>query len=133
MTIASTIKEGATSVAATGGTDVTLSSIGVVNGVNTFIFSTDTAAMTARTCEVSASLPTPNANSIGGYSQGRRSLVLKFPLVKASGERTVNTLRINGGFDVETTAAQIETYVEQAAQLLGSTAALTLWRDANIN
>jgi len=132
VAIASIIKEGATTVAASGGTDVTLSSLGVQNGRNTLIFSTDVGALAQRIAEFNAKLPTPNAASLGGYSQARREVLLKFPKVRADLVRTVNTLRITGGFDIETTDAEIESYCEQGAQMLGTAAFLPYWKTGSL-
>jgi hypothetical protein len=132
MAIASTILEGAATVAASGGTNVTLSSLGVQNGRNTLIFSTDVGALAQRVAEFNAKLAAPNASSLGGYSQSRREVLLKFPKVRADLLRTVNTLRITGGFDIETTDAEIESYCEQAAQMLATANFLPYWKTGSL-
>lgn len=132
MALASTIKEGATTVAATGGSDTTLSSLGVQNGTNTLIFSTDTAVMTQRTAAFYAKLSVANPSALGGFTQSRRKMTLKFPKVKADLTRTMITMEVNVGFDIETTDAEIESYMEQASQMLATTNFLPFWKSGTL-
>lgn len=122
MALASTIKEGATSVAATGGTDVTLVSLGVQGNKNTLTFSTDTSNLTRRIAEFSVKPYAASASAINGYTQQRAKLLLKQPKVLASGLRTVNTVSVEVSYDVETTDAEIEQMLETAAQCVGTSA-----------
>jgi len=118
MAIVGTIKEGATTVAASGGTDVTISSLGIAGGSNTFIFSTDTANTSRRLGKMSVSLSNVNANSPGGRTQQRNKLRVEFPKVLADGSTSVDFIEISTATHPESTSADVETRLEQVAQLL---------------
>jgi hypothetical protein len=132
MAIASTIKEGATAVAATGGTDVTLSSLGIQDNKNTLIFSTDTAMVTRRLVEFSVKPYQPSSTAPGGYTQNRETILFKQPKVLANGERTINTLKIELSTDPETTDAEVEQMCETGAQMLGTSAFLPFFKTQNL-
>jgi hypothetical protein len=118
MALAGTIKEGATTVSASGGTDVTLSTLGIQGGSNTLIFSTDTANTTRRLATASVSLSGTNINSPGGRTLQRNKIRIEFPKVLASGDVSVDFIEISAGTHPESTSAEVETRMEQAAQLL---------------
>jgi hypothetical protein len=117
MAIAGTIKEGVTTVAASGGTDVTISTLGIQGGTNTFIFSTDTANTSRRLGKASVSLSAVNANSPGGRTLQRNKLRVEFPKVLADGSTSVDYFTIEAGTHPESTSADVETRMEQMAQL----------------
>jgi hypothetical protein len=132
MALASTIKEGATTVAASGGTDVTLSTLGVQGNKNTLIFSTDTANLTRRIIEFSVKPYAVSDSAPGGYTQQRATMLLKKPKVLANGNRTVNTARYELAYDPETTNAEIEEMVETSAQCIGTSAFLPFYQTLNL-
>lgn len=133
MAIAGAIKEGATTVAASGGTDVTLAGLGAQNGKNVYLFSTDTSLNTARQAEFGSTMSRANSSSPGGFTQSRRILTYRAPKIKLDGTRVINKIEVTAGFDIETTAAEIETAMEQVGQMVGSAAFLPFWRDGNLN
>jgi hypothetical protein len=133
MAIASTIKEGATAVAATGGTDVTLVSLGIQGNKNPLIFSTDTANATRRTIEFSIKPYAVDDSKPGGFTQQRNKILLKQPKVLANLNRTVNTASFDFAVDPETTAAEIEAMVECMAQVIGSAAFLAFFTTQNLS
>lgn len=133
MAIASTIKEGATAVAATGGTDVTLVSLGIQGNTNTLAFSTDTNLASRRTVAFSVKPTSVNANSPGGQTMCRNAIVFKQPKTLADGSKAVNSVEINVNFHPETTAAEIEQMCETNAQLLGTSAFMSFQKDQNLN
>lgn len=117
MALAGAINEGATTVAASGGTAVTLSTLGIQGGGNTLIFSTDTANTTRRLCKASVSLSSINENSPGGRTLQRNKLRLEFPKVLANGDVTIDYFEISAGIHPESTSAEVETRMEQCAQM----------------
>lgn len=118
MSLSGTIKEGATTVAASGGTDVTLSTLGIQGGANTLIFSTDTLNTTRRIVKASVSLSNTNVDSPGGRTLQRNKLRLEFPKVLASGETSIDFIEVSTGIHPESTSAEVETRLEQTAQLM---------------
>lgn len=133
MAIASTIKEGATTVAATGGTDVTLVSLGIQGNTNTLAFSTDTNLATRRLVTFSVKPTAPNANSPGGQTMARNSINVKTPKTLASAERAINSVDITVSYHPETTQAEVEQMCETAAQMLGTSAFMAFQKDQNLN
>lgn len=133
MAIASTIKEGATTVAASGGTDVTLVSLGVQGNKNTLTFSTDTSNLTRRIVEFSVKPYSVSESAPGGYTQQRNTILLKTPKTLANLSRTINTGKFELAIDPETTAAEIESMVECMAQVIGSAAFLAFFTTQNLN
>ncbi len=128
MAIASTIKEGATAVAASGGTDVTLVSLGIQGNKNTLNFSTDTTALARRIAEFSTKPYAVDVSKPGGYTQQRNTVLVKFPKTLANGNRTMNTAKYELSVDPETTAAEVETYQEIMGQLIATAAFLDFYK-----
>lgn len=133
MALASTIKEGATAVAASGGTDVTLVSLGIQGNKNTLAFSTDTNLATRRTAEFSVKAPAANPASITGYTQARCTVLVKFPKSVTDVGIVTNTAKVELSYDVNTTTAEVETYLEQLAQLVGTANFMAFYKDLNLN
>lgn len=133
MAIASVIKEGATTVAASGGTDVTLVSLGIQGNKNSLIFSTDTNLSTRRLAEFSVKQPAVSASAPGGYTQARNTVLVKFPKTLANGAITVNTGKFELAYDPQTTQAEVESYCEQMAQMAGTAAFMSFQKDQNLN
>lgn len=118
MAITGTIKEGATTVAASGGTDVTISTLGIQSGTNPFIFSTDTSNTTRRYGTANVSLSNTNASSPGGRTLQRNKLRVEFPKVLANGDVSIDYIEIRVGTHPESTSAEVESRLEQGAQLM---------------
>jgi len=129
----STILEGAATVAASGGTAVTLTSLGAQNGKNVFIFSTDASALTARTLTLGATLSRPNPSSPGGYTQSRRTGAFAFPKVRADGTRGISTFKWECGFDIELTDAEIEAMCETSGQSIAAALFLPFYKTGNLS
>lgn len=127
MALIGIIKEGATTVAATGGTDVTLSTLGIQGGTNTLIFSTDASNTTRRICRATVSLSNPSPSSPGGRTLQRNTLRLEFPKVLADLTTSIDYIEVRSGFHPESTSAEVETRLEQAAQLLLPAKTLSFW------
>jgi len=133
VALASTIKEGATTVAATGGTDVTLQSLGIQSNKNTLTFSTDTSNITRRTIEFSVKPYAVSESAPGGYTQQRCTALLKAPKVLANLNRTVNTAKFELAYDPETTNAEIEQMLETIGQTIASAAFLAFYTTLNLS
>lgn len=133
MAVASAIKEGATTVAATGGTDVTLVSLGIQGNKNTLAFSTDTSLATRRYAEFSVKAPVANPASITGYTQARCTVLVKFPKSVTDVGIVTNTAKFELSYDINTTTAEVETYLEQISQLIGTSAFMAFYKDLNLN
>lgn len=122
MTIAAaSVNDAATSVAPTGGTSESFTSIGDSLNQHDVVYGTgsvlDRKSVTFKTVHASVQGGAPN-----GYSQQRSTFKLKHPLVLANEERTVNTVKVELACDIETTDAQKLNLRLTAAQLLADTA-----------
>jgi hypothetical protein len=133
MAISSIIKEGATTVAATGGTDVTLVSLGIQGNKNTLSFSTDTNLATRRTVEFSVKPTASSTTAPGGMTMARNSIVLRTPKALVDLSKAVNTVKIEVSYHPETTQAEVEQMCETAAQMLGTSAFMAFEKDQNLN
>lgn len=132
MALATTIKEGATTVAASGGTDVTLVSLGIQGNKNPLIFSTDTNLATRRLVEFSVKPTAVNTSSPGGMTLARNSINFKSPKTLASGEKAINTAKVEISYHPETTQAEVEQLCETLAQFIGASAFMAFHKDQNL-
>jgi hypothetical protein len=122
-----------TSIVVTGGTALAFASSGLVDGVNPLFVSADTDFRTRRTLTISAKPAKPSPSAPNGYTQLRMSAIYRKPKTLANGKITVNTLKAEMAYDVETTQAEIQELVDILAQL-GCDADFTqLWKAANPN
>lgn len=116
------LKDNATAIAPTGGSDITIASLGLSNAIlNTYV-SNDTSMLTRRTLSFSSKDPKVNAGSPGGYTQARRKITLVSPRSITVGTSTVLTqdkVTIEIATDVSATNAQINNLRYLAAQVLG--------------
>jgi hypothetical protein len=127
MAIIGTIKEGATTVAASGGTDVTISTLGIQSNTNTCIFSTDLVNTVRRLLKASVSLSNANPSSPGGRTLQRNTMRLEFPKTLADGSVSVDYFEVRSGIHPESTSAEVESRLEQTAQMLLPAKTLTFW------
>jgi hypothetical protein len=133
MSLEATIKTGATALAATGGDDQALVSLGISANKNVVFFDGDTDFRTRRTIDFTTKAPTVQASAPNGYTQARSTALLKFPLELDNGERTVNTVRIEVAYDPESTAAEVEEMLEVAGQVVGTSAFFDFWKEHNLS
>lgn len=133
MAIASTIKEGATTVAASGGTDVTLVSLGIQGNKNTLAFSTDTNLATRRLVEFSVKAPAPSDTAPGGYTQARNTIVLYQPKTLSNAAITKNSIKVETSYDPQTTQAEVEQMCETIGQMVATSAFMAFQKDQNLN
>lgn len=135
MTLAATIKDGATALNPTGGSDILLSPLGINNGVSSTYVSNDTSMLTRRSIDFSAKDPKVNAASPGGMTQARRKVVLYLPRVLTVGSTTVVTqekVTIEANFDISATTAQVNNMRYLAAQLLSDTEFDSFWQAGSL-
>lgn len=131
MTLAATISDNATAITPTGGSAITLSPLGIQNGIASTFVSQDTAMLTRRTVDFSARDPKVNSNSPGGLTQARRRVVLNIPKVLTVGSTSVVTNQkvfIEMAFDASNTNADINNMLFLAAQLLGDNDLSAFWQ-----
>jgi hypothetical protein len=118
---------GGTYVVPSGGTADALSAFGSRTEMEAR-FDADTEYLTAKTAVFSQKEPAVANSAPNGFTQARRSVLVKFPLELDNGNRTVNTIRIELGVDVEATSAEIAEYCLIASQILGDTDFSAFWQ-----
>lgn len=131
MTLAATITDNATAVTPTGGSAITLSPLGIQNGIASTFVSQDTAMLTRRTVDFSARDPKVNSNSPGGLTQARRKVVLNVPKVITVGSTSVVTnqkVSIEAAFDASNTNAEISNLLFLSAQMLSDPELAAFWQ-----
>lgn len=128
-----TIKEGATTVAASGGTDVTTTTLGIQGGTNQLVFSTDTSNITRRLAKVSVSLSNINTASPGGRTLQRNKIRVEFPKVLADGSISVDYVEISAGTHPESTTAEVESRIEQVVQLALPAKSQAFWFSGDLS
>jgi len=101
-----------------GGSAISFVSAGIRNEVNTLNCSNDADLRTRRQIVCSTREPRPSEGAPNGYTQARATAFLKFPLELENGNVTINTVRIEVAYDVETSASELTEYKVIAAQVL---------------
>ncbi|DAD49893.1 coat protein [ssRNA phage ESE017] len=76
----------------------------------------------------SVKVPKVSVSAPGGFTQARSTVILKSPKTLANGNRTVNTVSIQLSVDPETTAAEVTTMLNAAAQLLFDSDYSDFWK-----
>lgn len=104
-------------IAGTGGTAVNWSKMGQVGNKVTLAVTSDPDLRSRRTMDVVAKQPSVSNGAPNGYTQARVTKVYKQPLVLENGSQTVNTVRLEIAYDVETSAAELQELLDQGAQM----------------
>lgn len=119
-------------VAFSAGTATTVKELGRDLGqLNTYL--DDGAAFSARTeVQFSTKDPKISATAPGGYTQARTTARLLKPKTLANGARTVNSVRLELSVDPETTAAEIESLLVLAAQILKDSDYADFWKKQSV-
>lgn len=106
-------------IAATGGSALAFASMGQA-GSNSLLLaaSADTDLRLRRTIQVTAKLPAVSVAAPNGYTQARSTMVFKKPKLLANGKITINTVRVEVAYDVESSAAEVQELIDVGAQLL---------------
>lgn len=119
-------------IAATGGTTKTFSKLRQ-NGNSVILSDLAVSDMRVRpTIEVSVRSPAPSVSAPNGYTQARGSNVIKVPKLLANGKITVNTVRQEFSFDVETTDAEKQYLLDLAAHAAINTDLKSAMKDGAI-
>lgn len=107
-----------TSYTVNGGSNLTFASLGPVqNGkVQLYVYA-DTDLRTRRTIDVSVKAPAVSVVAPNGYTQARASVLIKCPKLLANGKITINTARVELGYDVESTATDVQQLLDLSAQV----------------
>jgi len=112
------INVGATSVASTGGTASSFTSLGDSIDRNEVFFDS-TSIVDRKTCSFSTSQPKINASSPDGYTQGRSKFTLRYPIVLADGVTwTTCTFKAELATSVEMSTAEMDDMRYLSAQIL---------------
>jgi hypothetical protein len=118
---------GGTFSAPTSGSADALSAVGDASK-SVAKFDGDTEFLTAKSIDFTAKEPSVSSTAPNGYTQARRSALLKFPKVLDNSARTVNTVKLELAVDVEMTAAEIAEYCLVAAQILSDPDFAAFWQ-----
>lgn len=103
-------------ISASGGSAVTWASLGQNGNKNTLIVAADTDFRTRRQIDAVVKQPVPQVSAPNGYTQARASLFYKKPILLANGKITVNTVKVELAYDVESTPTQIQDMLDTGAQ-----------------
>lgn len=112
------VKTGATSIAPTGGTDLTMVTSKTDSQKTITQVAADTDFRTKRTFEFVAKGPVSNPGAPNGYTQVRNSVRFKVPRLLANGKISVDTVDVIVSTDVETSAVNRKDMRYIGAQLL---------------
>jgi len=118
--------DGAT-VSATGGTASAFKSLGGSLGSKQVVFDGDNP-LTRSSIYFNSSSEKAKVDAPNGYSQVRRSVKIKIPLILDNGATTYNTVVIQLACDVETSESEITELQSIGAQVLVSSALADFWR-----
>lgn len=126
---ASVLKDGV--VATTGGVATAMSSLGSTLEKHEVFF--DGADVRTRSSALfSARAAKPASGAPNGYTQERRKVIVRCPLLLDNTKMTVNTVAIEFAVDVETTQAEIDTLRSYAAQVIADTDFDAFWRSGSV-
>jgi UDP-galactopyranose mutase len=107
MTILATTVNPTGAISWTGGTALALDALDVSSGKNKQIVVETAVFPLRRTIDFSYKAPVVNALSPSGYTQRRCSVIVRMPILTASGAYTTCTANVNVNTDVEMTDADI--------------------------
>lgn len=105
-------------ISASGGTAVTWATLGLVGNKNIIVVPADTDFRVRRQIDVTVKQPSVQASAPNGYTQARVTAFYKKPILLANGKITVNTVKVEVAYDVESTAAQIQDMLDTGAQFM---------------
>lgn len=104
-------------IAGTGGTAVNWTKMGQIGNKVSLAVTADADLRSRRSLDVTAKQPSISASAPNGYTQARVTKVYKQPLVLDNGNLTVNTVKVEVAYDVETSATEIQDLLDQGAQM----------------
>jgi len=118
-------------VSASGGTAMPMTSFGGSENKNTLVVDADTDLRTQRTVSFTVRRPKVQASAPNGYTQGRCNMLFKVPRVLANGNMSVDTISIQLSTDVETSVAEKQEMLALGAQLLVDSEVDAVWTTLN--
>lgn len=116
-----------TYVAPTGGSADVLSAFGSRNEMVAYVDS-ETEVLSRRELSFTIKEPSVASSAPGGFTQARRTVMLKTPKVLANDNRTMNTASVQLAVDPETTVAEIKEIILVLSQVLGDTDFAAFWQ-----
>jgi len=111
------VLSGAT-ITPSGGTALAFTGAGIRNNTHPLFVAADADLRTRRTMMCTVKDPKVSASAPNGYTQARSSVTFKSPLSLDNGSITVNTVRVEVSYDVETSAAELAELKVIGAQIL---------------
>lgn len=119
--------------APTGGTALAFASVGgAVAGSADLAVAADTDLRLRRTLKFKVKYPSVLVTAPNGYTQARASAMFILPKVLANGKITVNTAKVELGFDPETTTAERQQLCDIIAQTLTNANSRVVFTDLNV-
>lgn len=131
-----TVQKDPASVTYGTGTSTTLKTLGdSLNQHHSYLSVTGEDLPLQQRVELVATIKQPKVNAAApnGYTQARNTMLLKAPLVLDNGNVTVNTVRVEFAFDVETTSAEKDTLRHYVAQLITESSFEEFWNSQSID
>jgi hypothetical protein len=95
------------------------------------IFTTEDFVL-QRKVDVSVSVPKPLASAPNGYTQGRREIFIRFPMLLDNGNYTTNTAQILLSADVENTDAEIRAMRDVMVQAIDDSSFDGVFNDLSV-
>jgi hypothetical protein len=113
-------------VAPTGGSADSLSAFGSLTETKA-VFDGDTDVLTQKSVDFSVKEAKVSASAPNGYTQVRRTALIKVPRILDNGARTVSTVKIELADDVEANSAEIGENMLLASQICSDPDFASFW------
>lgn len=126
------VLSGAT-ITPSGGSALPFASLGIRNNTNVLYATGDADLRTRRSIVCSVKEPKVSTGAPNGYTQARATMIFKSPLTLDNGNVTVNTVRVEIAYDVETSAAEVTELSVIGAQLLADADFSSLISDLSLD
>jgi len=117
MSISDFAPLGGATFPATGGTGLTVSTAGTDLNLHRLFVPVDSIPV-QRTFDFTVIRPKPNASAPNGYTQARREVVIKYPILLDNGLYTTNTARISISSDIEFSDSEMRHLRDLAVQAI---------------
>lgn len=116
------------SVAVTGTDNVTVASRGNSLTEGSLVYTSDVDGKTRRSASLKVTPPRPSAGTPNGYTQARSIATLKYPLLLDNDATTVNTIQVSISYDIESSDAEIQALLDDAAQIIAHADLQAFWK-----
>jgi hypothetical protein len=117
MSLSNAIVKTGSTIATTGGSDLTFTPFGVSGNTAKIGVPADTDFRLRRMIDFKVNQPLLNPTSPNGYTQAKASALFTKPKLLANGKYTKNTIQISIFYDPETTDAEKTELLDVAAQM----------------